>query len=147
MRRLSRSIRRSSRVDLNSLNHSCSLWAYLCVGGSPRGWFCALPPAAGCLALQMVELDIGYVGEVTKVDPTILATMVNNGYIPVVATIATDPTGQALNINADTAAGEVRLLSGRRPHAAGLARPTVPTSSRALGRWASSPHVRRPHHM
>lgn len=58
-------------------------------------------------ARQMVELDIGYVGEVTKVDPTILNVMVANGYIPVVATIATDNTGQALNINADTAAGEI----------------------------------------
>ncbi|KAG2493721.1 hypothetical protein HYH03_008234 [Edaphochlamys debaryana] len=58
-------------------------------------------------ARQMVELDIGYVGEVTKVDPTILNVLVNDGYIPVVATIATDTTGQALNINADTAAGEI----------------------------------------
>lgn len=31
-----------------------------------------------------------------------------NNYVPVVATIATDDKGQALNINADTAAGEVR---------------------------------------
>ncbi|GIL49237.1 hypothetical protein Vafri_5376 [Volvox africanus] len=58
-------------------------------------------------ARQMVELDIGYVGEVTKVDPTILNVLGNDSYIPVVATIATDPTGQALNINADTAAGEI----------------------------------------
>lgn len=57
--------------------------------------------------MQMVELDIGYVGEVTRVDPTILNVLGDDGYIPVVATIATDPTGQALNINADTAAGEV----------------------------------------
>jgi len=58
-------------------------------------------------ARQMTELDIGHVGEVTKVDPTILNVMVNDGYIPVVATIASDPAGQALNINADTAAGEI----------------------------------------
>lgn len=57
--------------------------------------------------MQMVELDIGYVGEVTRVDPTILNVLGDDGYIPVVATIATDYTGQALNINADTAAGEV----------------------------------------
>ncbi len=56
----------------------------------------------------MVELDIGYVGEVTRVDPTILNVLGNDSYIPVVATIATDASGQALNINADTAAGEVR---------------------------------------
>ncbi|EFJ42229.1 hypothetical protein VOLCADRAFT_83707 [Volvox carteri f. nagariensis] len=58
-------------------------------------------------ARQMVELDIGYVGEVTKVDPTILNVLGNDSYIPVVATIATDTAGQALNINADTAAGEI----------------------------------------
>lgn len=62
----------------------------------------------------MVELDIGYVGEVTRVDPTILNVLGNDGYIPVVATIATDATGQALNINADTAAGEVCMCSGLR---------------------------------
>jgi acetylglutamate kinase len=47
------------------------------------------------------------VGEVTRVDPTLLTSLVNSGYIPVVATVATDETGQALNVNADTAAGEV----------------------------------------
>lgn len=63
---------------------------------------------------QMVELDIGYVGEVTKVDPTILNVLVEDEYIPVVATIATDYSGQALNINADTAAGEVGMRQQRR---------------------------------
>lgn len=71
-------------------------------------------------ARQMVELDIGFVGEVTKVDPTVLETMSRNGFIPVVATIATDDKGQALNINADTAAGEVNLfkIPDRTPAAA-----------------------------
>mmetsp|Transcript_4886 Transcript_4886/g.8487 ORF Transcript_4886/g.8487 Transcript_4886/m.8487 type:complete len:340 (-) Transcript_4886:575-1594(-) len=59
------------------------------------------------LARQMTHLDIGFVGEVTQVDPTVLRTAVENGYTPVVATIAVDETGQALNINADTAAGEI----------------------------------------
>lgn len=58
-------------------------------------------------ARQMVEADIGFVGEVTKVDPTLLFSLVDSGYIPVVSTIATDNSGQALNINADTAAGEI----------------------------------------
>lgn len=57
---------------------------------------------------QMIEADIGFVGEITRVNPTILNTLVRENYIPVVATIATDSeSGQALNINADTAAGEV----------------------------------------
>lgn len=58
-------------------------------------------------ARQMVEKDIGFVGEVTKVNPTLVRTLVSDGYIPVIATIATDDQGQALNINADTAAGEI----------------------------------------
>lgn len=58
----------------------------------------------------MVEKDIGFVGEVTKVDPTILKIAVEAGFIPVVATIATDDKGNALNINADTAAGEVGMI-------------------------------------
>jgi acetylglutamate kinase len=49
------------------------------------------------------------VGEVTRVDATLLRSLVNSGYIPVVATVATDENGQALNVNADTAAGEVRM--------------------------------------
>jgi acetylglutamate kinase len=64
-----------------------------------------LPPAPAWL--QMVEKDIGYVGEVTRVNPTILNSLVKDNYIPVVATVATDGNGQALNVNADTAAGEV----------------------------------------
>jgi isopentenyl phosphate kinase len=47
------------------------------------------------------------VGEVTKVDATLLRSLVASGYIPVVATVATDESGQALNVNADTAAGEI----------------------------------------
>eukprot|EP00882_Tetradesmus_deserticola_P019058 GHRQ01020503.1.p1 GENE.GHRQ01020503.1~~GHRQ01020503.1.p1 ORF type:complete len:268 (+),score=141.02 GHRQ01020503.1:878-1681(+) len=58
-------------------------------------------------ARQMVEKDIGYVGEVTRVDATLLRSLVNSGYIPVVATVAADEHGQALNVNADTAAGEI----------------------------------------
>lgn len=38
---------------------------------------------------------------------SVLMSLVKESYIPVVATIATDEKGQALNINADTAAGEI----------------------------------------
>jgi acetylglutamate kinase len=51
--------------------------------------------------------DIGFVGEVTKVKPQILETLVKNGHIPVVSSVAADETGQAYNINADTVAGEI----------------------------------------
>lgn len=43
----------------------------------------------------------------TTVNPRIMHNLVSNDVIPVVATVATDETGQALNINADTAAAEI----------------------------------------
>jgi acetylglutamate kinase len=48
---------------------------------------------------------LGYVGDVTAVDPVIVHQLLAQGLIPVVATIGTDGSGQAFNINADTAAG------------------------------------------
>lgn len=48
---------------------------------------------------------LGYVGDVVAVDPVIVHHLLAQGLIPVVATIGTDHTGQAFNINADTAAG------------------------------------------
>jgi len=48
---------------------------------------------------------LGYVGDVVHVDPVIVHQLLTQGLIPVVATIGTDRSGQAFNINADTAAG------------------------------------------
>jgi len=42
---------------------------------------------------------------------SLLQLAAENNYTPVVATIATDDKGQALNINADTAAGEVSFVA------------------------------------
>jgi acetylglutamate kinase len=55
---------------------------------------------------------IGFVGEVTNMDVNILEALVKNGYIPVVSSVAADETGQAYNINADTAAGELAAALG-----------------------------------
>ncbi len=55
----------------------------------------------------MVEKNIGYVGEVTQVDADLIQTLVHDGYIPVLATVAASPEGESLNVNADIAAGEV----------------------------------------
>jgi acetylglutamate kinase len=49
--------------------------------------------------------DLGFVGSVSVVDPTMLQRLVAEGLIPVVATIGADASGQAYNINADTVAG------------------------------------------
>lgn len=59
------------------------------------------------IARQMVEKDIGFVGEVTQVNGELIRTLVSDNYIPVLASVASDGAGQALNVNADTAAGEI----------------------------------------
>ena len=58
-------------------------------------------------AEQMVEKQIGFVGDITSVNASLIRTLVEDGYIPVVASVAADSKGQALNVNADIAAGEV----------------------------------------
>ena len=60
---------------------------------------------ANLITAAPTEADLGFVGHVSVVDPTILQRLVAEGLIPVVATIAADEKGQAYNINADTVAG------------------------------------------
>jgi len=50
---------------------------------------------------------IGFVGDVNLLNPNILELLSSNNYIPVVSSVAVDEAGQAYNINADTAAGEI----------------------------------------
>ncbi|MCK5558057.1 MAG: acetylglutamate kinase [Candidatus Hydrogenedentes bacterium] len=52
-------------------------------------------------------VDMGYVGRVTRVDPTVVTNLEKAGYIPVIAPVATDADGGTWNVNADVAAGEV----------------------------------------
>ncbi len=51
--------------------------------------------------------DLGFVGDVTSIDPTLLEKLFAEGLIPVMSTIGADASGQAYNINADTVAGAV----------------------------------------
>ena len=53
------------------------------------------------------EVDIGYVGEIVKVNPHMLELLTNDDYIPVIAPIGVDEHGNSYNINADTVAGEI----------------------------------------
>jgi acetylglutamate kinase len=55
------------------------------------------------------EVDLGHVGEIEWVDPALLNTLLDTQYIPVVAPIAIDKHGGNLNINADTAAGDIAI--------------------------------------
>ncbi|MGF1524482.1 MAG: acetylglutamate kinase [Leptolyngbyaceae cyanobacterium] len=51
--------------------------------------------------------DVGFVGDVSTVEPGIIQSLVEAGYIPVISSVASDDIGQAYNINADTVAGEL----------------------------------------
>lgn len=55
---------------------------------------------------------LGFVGEVARVDPTVIEPLVNSGHIPVIASVAADEFGQSYNINADTVAGELAAALG-----------------------------------
>ena len=56
--------------------------------------------------------DIGFVGEVSNVEPKLVETLVNSGYVPVISSVAADERGQPHNINADTVAGELAAALG-----------------------------------
>ncbi|HYF59455.1 MAG TPA: acetylglutamate kinase [Burkholderiaceae bacterium] len=54
-----------------------------------------------------VRIDIGQVGEIEKIDPSIIQTLAGNGFIPVIAPIGSGQAGETYNINADVVAGKV----------------------------------------
>jgi len=60
---------------------------------------------ANLITAAPTNVDLGFVGNVSLVDPTMLRRLLVEGIIPVVATIGADESGQAYNINADTVAG------------------------------------------
>ena len=55
------------------------------------------------------DVDLGYVGNVEKVDTTLIEHLLNDGFIPVIATVGMDENGIAYNINADTAAAAIAI--------------------------------------
>ncbi|MBG9735054.1 acetylglutamate kinase [Paenibacillus alvei] len=58
------------------------------------------------------EDQVGYVGDVTQVRAALLTGLIDMNYMPVIAPIGLDGTGQRYNINADTAAGAVAAHLG-----------------------------------
>ena len=60
-------------------------------------------------------VDLGKVGEVTRVDTRLIDLIRHDKFVPVLAPIGTDETGEAYNINADSVAGAVaRALKAKR---------------------------------
>lgn len=55
------------------------------------------------------SIDLGFVGEIEKVNPEILFVLLEKNYIPVIATVGVDKEGIRYNINADTVAGQIAI--------------------------------------
>ncbi|MBV8957837.1 MAG: acetylglutamate kinase [Actinobacteria bacterium] len=67
---------------------------------------------AGLITASARNPELGFVGDVSGINTTILDRLLAEELIPVVATIGTDEHGQAYNINADTAAGAIAEAIG-----------------------------------
>ncbi|WP_167940958.1 acetylglutamate kinase [Desulfobaculum xiamenense] len=59
-------------------------------------------------------IDLGHVGEVTAIDPTLIRSLMRDGFIPVIAPVGVDEHGETYNINADTVASAVAGAVGAR---------------------------------
>jgi acetylglutamate kinase len=66
----------------------------------------------GLIQATALDPDLGFVGHISRVGPELLLRLLAEDLVPVVATIGTDDTGQAYNINADTAAGAIASALG-----------------------------------
>lgn len=85
--------------------------------------------------------DLGYVGQITKINPEIITTLIKSNFIPIISPVGIGKNGEAYNINADTAASRIAvalkatkliLLSNVRgifyiPNDEGTFIPTIPT--------------------
>lgn len=84
--------------DLVSLVERC--------GGKAVG-LCGIDGAMIKAKPMEAEFDYGFVGDITGIDPKPINKVLEEGYIPVIATVGIDDDGQVYNINADTAAAEI----------------------------------------
>ncbi len=69
---------------------------------------------AGLLTAVARDERLGFVGDVGKVDPSILERLIREELIPIVATVGVDDDGQPYNVNADAVAGAIAESLGAR---------------------------------
>ncbi|MCS7298524.1 MAG: acetylglutamate kinase [Spirochaetia bacterium] len=53
--------------------------------------------------------DLGFVGEVDKIEPSLILSLIKDGYIPVISPVGVDEDGNSYNINADDVTAEVAV--------------------------------------
>lgn len=59
-------------------------------------------------------IDLGHVGDVTAIDPTLITSLLRDGFIPVIAPVGVDKNGETYNINADSVASAIAVALGAR---------------------------------
>ncbi|MBQ7526047.1 MAG: acetylglutamate kinase [Abditibacteriota bacterium] len=59
------------------------------------------------VAEKDTRFDLGFVGNVAKINPQILIDLIENDYIPVVSSVAIGADGESYNVNADLIAGSI----------------------------------------
>ena len=62
---------------------------------------------AGLVTVRQRDPRLGFVGDVSRINTTVLERQISEEFIPVIATIGVDDAGQAYNVNADTVAGAI----------------------------------------
>jgi acetylglutamate kinase len=67
---------------------------------------------AGLITVGQRDERLGFVGDVRRIDPSILQRLLREELIPIVATVGVDEAGQAYNVNADTVAGAIAEALG-----------------------------------
>ena len=55
------------------------------------------------------SVDFGHVGDITEVDTHLLVKLLDDGYVPVLASLGSDADGRIYNINADTVAARIAM--------------------------------------
>lgn len=64
------------------------------------------------LQVQPRDPELGFVGDIEKVRPQVIESLLADGMVPVISTVGVDVSGQPYNINADTAAGAIAEALG-----------------------------------
>jgi len=82
----------------------------LCSHGGKAIGLCGLDN--GLLEARQFSEELGFVGEIEKVNSAVINNALDNGFIPVIATVATGNNNDVYNINADTAASRIAAEMG-----------------------------------
>lgn len=67
---------------------------------------------AKMITARQGDPELGFVGEIASVNPSVIEKLLNEELIPVIATTGVDSKGQGYNINADTVAGAIAEALG-----------------------------------